>query len=369
MTRIFDIEIKTRSILNEFIEGKKNIKIDQLTSCYNELENLLLEILKANILQEVNLYANENNLDFQIRTNESFAYDGIPFKVVANEDPRKNGFLVIKTKNEIDSTSKSYVKELKSKITSLGKYNSVGLTLHIILKDLSDDLMQVSKETLESGYRFIKEFIKTSILKSRNQAIDELYSYLRSLFPEKVASQIYLFAVSKKKGIYLIDPLQYQRIEQITSKRKIITDTSPLNLISDLSTRILNEKDLAVRETVPNDITVQIKQSKTEFDAHNIVEGIGKAEWAIYQIDNLIIQPLVIEKPIWIEAAYPPDLRVDYKVEDILRKEREKFTQIVKNNYSLSKIVNKKIQSIGITKEAMELWGAFWGNFVKAFVQ
>lgn len=368
MIRTFDIEFKTRLYLEQFIDSKKGKRVDKLLDYYKELEDKLLQVLLINILQEIQHYSDEKKESFRVYNQNKFEFKENPYTLKALEDSRISANVYILIKSDVHFDKKNQEREKKIKLDSLGRFNSFSIKIDKIFSELTPDLIQLVKLTLESGYRFIREFVKKSILEARNKTVDRLYSHLRSIFPAKVGRQIYLFAVTKKKGVYLIDPLQLQRMEDISKERKTVRDASPLELISDLSTRILNEEDLAVRETVPNDITLQIKQSKTEFDAHNIYEGIGKAELAVYEIDSLVIQPLVIESPVWIEASYPSNIRYKYDVEKKLSNEREAFTRITKENYSLKRIVNKKIHSVGMTKEAMELWGIFWGKFTKAIL-
>jgi len=81
-------------------------------------------------------------------------------------------------------------------------------------------LAEIARIVLESGYRWLAEYVKTSLDKLQSGAADDFYSYLRTLFSEQIVENLWLYAIVDKKGIYIPDTIaRHVAIKHASQKR------------------------------------------------------------------------------------------------------------------------------------------------------
>jgi hypothetical protein len=210
---------------------------------------------------------------------------------------------------------------------------------------------------LESGYRWLTEYVRATLNGLRTETTEALYSYLRQLFPAKIVDDIWLYAIVEQHGIYVPDSLAFQAAIERVSQRRIATSQSPVRLATDFSTRLIEFDKVFSKIAISQDSTVVGRMVEAPYAG----SGIELAEEAIYQSKEFVIQPLVREGKVLLSAAYPTPIRS--LVEPVLKKEREQFRQIIKlrasSYYGMIQRLRDQRFLLGVDPKLFEVFGAF----------
>ncbi|MCP4373863.1 MAG: hypothetical protein GY797_38040 [Deltaproteobacteria bacterium] len=362
MQNRFDIDARVRNYAEEFSHSL-DVQVKYLSRLTSMLSKALPNLLSIFIQEEI--------AEFAVRTQKNFSFEGDSQFTVEKEsyiieitDDKRTERTILVTLRSLSPQRTKLVKFSFMPVDAQSLYLKFGIRIDKSLEALKERLTFMCAESLKSFSRWLDGFTRRIILSGRNQIVDILYSHVRSLFPENLAHQIYLFVLVNRKGIYTFDSLSLDNAIKSMNQGVKGLNTTSLQLINALAFRQLPIEALAAQVAIPEDKTVQLSKSKIEFTGHKKSEGMGIAELALYETDDLIIQPLILEGKLLLEAAYNPKIRE--QVEMTLNRERKTFKSILSENYHYSPF-RIKGSALQLSKGAVETWGTFWGCFWGAY--
>ncbi|MDZ7367237.1 MAG: hypothetical protein ONB43_15415 [candidate division KSB1 bacterium] len=234
------------------------------------------------------------------------------------------------------SKSDLVAKPFKIKFNSYGKYDEIHIRTDKVFLNYQSSIAEVCQSVLESGYRWLVERVKRMLNSIQSSAAENLYSHLRKLLPEQIVNQIWLYAITENKGIYIPDTIARKVALDKMSRRKLNVGESPIKLIADFSTTLIDFERTFSKIAIADDTNL----IKDFVNVPYTESGLQIAEAAIYQVSGYVIQPLVREGKTLLTTGYSIDLKTE--VEPILKKESEEFRKIVEREKSkLSNIVRQ----------------------------
>ncbi len=350
------------ALVRTYAEGFSNsleVSVKDLPNLASMLSGVVPELLSYLVREEIADYACRTQKEFGIESEDTFLFtiEKISYIIEIADDKRTERTLLV-TLRSLSPQRGKLANFCFIPVDAQSPYSRFGFRLDSSLETLNEELTFIITKSLESFSRWFGGFIRSIILSGRNQVVDVLYSHVRSLFSEKIADQIYLYALMKRKGVYIFDSLSLENAIRAMNRGVKGLNTTPLQLINALAFKQLPFEELAAAVAIPEDKTVQLSKSEVEIKGHKKAGGMGLPELALYATEDLVIQPLVIKGKLLLEAAYHPTIRE--QVEMTLKRERMNFTSIL-NNHCYKFPLKTKSSALQLSKGAAEVWGTFWG--------
>ncbi len=304
----------------------------------DQVEDVLVGLVETTTLDQIRALSIEADVRFVTGPSPSFVYDNMIYEIRTLEHP-------------------THFNSLRIVIRSTGKYVEVRVTTDRAFLACQSLIAEAAVLVLESGYRWLTEYVRATLNGLRTETTEALYSYLRQLFPAKIVDDIWLYAIVEQHGIYVPDSLAFQAAIERVSQRRIATSQSPVRLATDFSTRLIEFDKVFSKIAISQDSTVVGRMVEAPYAG----SGIELAEEAIYQSKEFVIQPLVREGKVLLSAAYPTPIRS--LVEPVLKKEREQFRQIIKlrasSYYGMIQRLRDQRFLLGVDPKLFEVFGAF----------
>jgi hypothetical protein len=315
-----DLSVRVRDGLTNFFSQESAISVSAVCE---QAEGELLGLLLESILEEIRLIAEQEEVSFTRIADDQCNFDNSVYEVRLTGRDTKTHILLL-TVLSVDGRSSPMARgAVPFTFESRGRYSEVRLKTPERMLAHRDALGKVASTVLEAGYRWLSEFVQMALNSLEDRTADELYSHLRQIFSRKIVENIWLYAIIDEHGIYIPDRFARGVAESRAGKRSLTTSRSPLELMVDFSTKILDYEDLFSKTAVREDRTIVGEVGKAPYAA----SGIHLAEEIIMELDLMVVQPLVKEGRTLLVAGYPTQLRAE--VEPVLIRERERIRIIL----------------------------------------
>ncbi len=352
--RIRDLESQVRLSLDAEFTAEPVVPIQSICDL---VESHLLHILYTSILAELTLVAEEVGVHFLSTPSDYFYYNNAIYILRMTEHSISNNILQVTIQCTDQSKSDLVTKPLKIKFNSYGKYNEVHIRVDKVMLNYQTSIAEVCQSVLEFGYRWLVEYVKRMLNSIQSRAAENLYSHLRTLFPEQVVNQIWLYAITENKGIYIPDTFARKIALDKISRKSLNVGESPIKLVADFSTTLVDFERTFSKIAITEDTSL----TKDFVNVPYTESGLQIAEAAVYQVSGYVVQPLVREGKTLLTTGYSSDLKGE--VEPILKKESEEFRRILEREKSrLSSIVkqlNDQMLPPALKAELVEYAGRF----------
>jgi hypothetical protein len=298
------------------------------------VEDFLLTAVRLFILQELQLISEETKTPFNSTSARRFLYGTVVYELKAVEYASNSDILQIALRAINPVKSHYDVRPMRVALDSMGRYTEIQLTTDTIFATYRQSLVEVAKMVLEAGYRWLMEFTRHTINAIQVNAVNGLYSLLRRLFNEKVVEKIFLWKVVERKGVYVVDDVKLGAMFNRASERDVIKNASPIEIITNFSTAIVDLDTVISKETIAKD-----KALEGDFLEQRYAEtGLDVAEVVLFETRRFVSHPIVREGVTMLVAAYPVELRP--LIEPVIKRERNTFERIVKSEQmTIQKII------------------------------
>jgi hypothetical protein len=320
-----DIGIQIQDELNSLFTYSTN---SQLESICEDVEKYLFERVRLTLLFEIQKIAGEQKANYQESSHRRFSYKEVGYELKIFEHASSSTILYISIKTVHRKQSQFIRKPFKIKFNSQGRYNEIQLSTDKVFVQYHEQLCETAKIILESGYRWLVEFMLEALSLIQDQTAHECYSLIRRLFNETISENIFLWKIKEGKGMYLTDDLTLRIALSRASKRDIVNGISPIEVVTNFSTTPTDFNKANSKPAIIEDRPVEgdFLTSKYAGSGHDLSEII------VYQSQHFVVQPLVQEGKTFLIAAYPTTLRE--QVEITLYKERGRFKQLIERELS-----------------------------------
>lgn len=254
---------------------------------------------------------------------ERIAVNNIVYEYKSGQSINKPTLFQVQLKQVYKGELKFKSISLKKAFDSVGRYSSVQInTVHEFDRNL-EILTESIKLVFETSYRWLLEFVREAVEKIQDETASSCNSVIRTLFGEKIAENIFLWKVSKDRGVYLVDQLTLRSALTRAKKRDGTTQLSPIEIISNFATTSTDLNKVAAKIAIQENKIIHGDFSVTDYSdtRHDQTETI------IYQSRSFAAQPLVRDGEYLLIAGYPSELR--QTVEMTLANEKDRFRDII----------------------------------------
>jgi len=188
---------------NKFLMNRSG----SLEMTWAQVESHLLDLLKGALINELRLELTEKEVFFKSLSTKRFLFNNEIYEIKITEYASNDSILQVAIRCLNCKASKLIKRPLKARIDSLGRYATLQIFIDRALLEFQSAIREVCVVVLEAGYRWLAEYVKSTLDEFQNQIAVDLYSYLRQLFSEALVQNIFLFGIADKSGIYLLDDL------------------------------------------------------------------------------------------------------------------------------------------------------------------
>jgi hypothetical protein len=358
--RITDLESKVRQKLDSnFPKDSPN----SLPLLCDQVEEFLLSLTEILIIREIQLIAEETGSNFVGSDSQYFLYDYNTFYIKASENQRYNNLLEVIV-NSVDRRKSMLAKKSTTvSLDTLGRFNKVHIKTSAVFENNQSSFAQIVRVILESGYYWLTERVRVTLNDFHQQTSEDLYSYLRQLFPEQIVNHIWLYAVVNNRGLYIPSALNREFAFKRVSRRLLDVKDSPIKLAADFSTRLIEFDKLFCKLTYAQGQTMVFNFDRAKYAS----SCFHIAEEAIYQSNTFVSQPLVREGKTLLSAAYPVSLRDS--IEPILTRERENIKSILEKKHKILSDIVEKLREKHFLNNLLPKLFEFAGAFLKGLAE
>lgn len=348
-----------RQELDDFVESVPHAPLPVICE---QVEFHLAEISRRSILKILNEFSRKSGVRYFSSPSELFIFDKTYYQLKISEHSTLPEVVVVTIKSVRKEGSKFIRKALMQKFNSGGRYTEVRVSTDEIFLPIQASISGTVVGVLEYGYRWLEEYVKIYLKSIRSETSIELYSHIRFILPEYYANRVWLYAIIEENGIYIPDLIAYQSALKLASERKYSFGQSPLELVADFSTRIVDFEKVFSKIAIAENRSILGNTVSAGYAG----SGIEIAEQAVYQSGQFVIQPLVREGKTLLTAAYPSDVREH--VEVILDREKEEFRRIVSARAASLRDTIETIQSKRILPRLKSKYFEYLGAFVRGLL-
>lgn len=307
-------------------------------------EDQILEVAVRSLMDAVEILAELEKLRFVRSSDSDFQYDGEQYELRTSRPENEPHVLIIAVAS-INPHSQLLEEPVTVKLDSKGRFAELRLKSTHRFQSHQETWATALKKVFEGGYRWLAELVRTTLDSSEDRAARELYSSLRTLFSEKVVDNIWLYAIVDERGIYIPDTLARLVASDRASKRVMRTSKSPLEVVVEFCTRVLDYEDLFSKRAIREDRTILGEVQNAPYAG----SGIQVSEEVIMELELMVIQPLVRDGKTLLVAGYPTHLRDT--IESVLTNERERFRQIIDRGATALRRIVRTAEQNGLDPE------------------
>jgi len=351
-----DLDMRVRRDLNDLFGDAPSVSI--LSTC-DAVESRLLSLTELSVVGEIQLLAQERNISFTSGPSGNFVYDGKLYRVRLTEPPTQTSIIQVTLKSVNPEQSSMVRGYTKISINSVGRFIEAQLRIEKIFSEQHDAIARTIETVFKTGYRWFAEYVRVQLDSMHGETAEELYSFLRQILPETIVGNIWLYAIINNHGLYIPSAINRTSALKLASKRVFDVNDSPLKLMVDFSTRLLDYDQLFAKLSIEQDLTFEASLHKAGY----IYSGFQLAEQAIFQSDKLVSQALVREGKTLLAVGYPVELRS--QVEHVLRHEQSRFKDILEKKASALKQVVNAIRGNRILSEIKTKYFEYAGAFIR----
>lgn len=340
--------------------------IDPIIVC-EQLESFLPELIAPFLHKIIQEHFSSQNIRFLVSAYNVFVIDDQLYELSFGNLQTK---FITSIVNKTPGKKPARTRKFDLPIQGGGRYNEVQLHCDTIFLPLHEFLLGIIKDTVETVYRWLEVEIETYLHFMQQGAVDDLYQYLRIILPSTLVDKIWLYAIIKQKGIYVLDLLARQSAIRTASERDQRLTISPLELSVIFQTTPVEFKETFTKAAVERDEPVGGDFTTPPY----IATGIQLAEMEIYQDKYNVVQPLVREGEILLAAGYPQDLRD--KVEQLLYSHRDDIRlRLQQKKTAYDRIVEflgskyKLVEGVGFLERIAGIAGKFFGSATRSFME
>jgi len=338
-----------------------SLKFEEL-GCFNvHMQSYLFTMIKHELDRTLYNYSNRESIDYS-------KYEGLGDFVFNDEY-----YSVDISIDSIDSSKINVLvwekmqhqkpKKLKKYPLNGGKiYQSISYSFEPLLDSALSSFLNCCQTLITEYERWFISRLETINNRAAESIIADWYGLVRSLFPEEVAKNIYLYVFQNKAGIYILDQLKFHDAVDTLAEGAKKKNQDFYDLFYTFSHTTNDFKNIAASVAVPENKTVLVSQN-SQFSGHDPVVGMGLAEATIYQDTNLIVQPLMKCGQIVLEAAYPPKFRSE--IEEKLKLNAHGFKTRLESNKKVTTLLENRNRIFTVESTGRFL-GSFFGAYSKA---
>jgi hypothetical protein len=254
-----------------------------------------------------------------------------------------------------------------------GRYRTIRLYVDESLHALPDALAEVSYECMTAGDRWIEAFVVAQLATIQEDPLAQLYALVRRPFSTEIGRTIRLYLVDPARGggVFMDEEARLDTLARLAGYAYTSYEKAPIELLSGLLIARFAIEDTVARDIVPSMTTVV--KSPMEIPSGT---QVGLAQHIMYHGSGMVLQPLVAMEKLWIEAAYPANLRSH--IEGVLDGERETLRQAVAR-MKFGKVAeagelsrgrrSERARSEGLGEHLAGLAGRFTGGFMSEYIQ
>lgn len=352
-----------RSQLDDLLTSGEVIAPDQVANKCSVLMNELINILERTICNEIILHASERNLAVMLDAESlTFSLNGTVYLIRILEDPQDNFILWLTLTPDTLAESKARMVRCETELGDSGPYRRLKVQTDKRLSQLASQLAQLAKEVLAAGSQAIEAYAMKQLTAYRDEFVEQLYVLLIRPFRPEIRKYLYLYLIfpGAGGGIVMDSFARQQSLNKLREARYTLS-RSPVELLCRVLEARFPFEQCVAREIVPAMKTYECSPLSIPSAAR-----VGIIQKVLFDNCHIVLQPLVYGHDIWVEAAYPANLRD--VVEETLLQELESFRIVVKSfesrgYYNLwgSKNKTEVSQKIG------SWMGSFFGSFLKYY--
>lgn len=302
------------------------------------LESVVRDLVLTNVYQEIQLVAQATGKVIKEETFDSlnnqrcFTFDNVFLKLRLAEDPenRSNGIIVLIESIYGEKNAETNNRLAKRTIAGSARFSDIKVESAHILCAYLTNFLEIASKTIEVGYRWIENYIKSELQTESSKATQDFYLFLGTLFPKEVAEKIWIYALTDDLGISLSSPRELDLAIDNASENKSTIKAWPLEAALSLVLVKMAVEDSFSERAIKSDDSVS-HISLNEMDYSMLIK---KTEAAHYGNDTIVAQALVVSESINIVAAYPVELK------EIVRNE------LALNQATFQEILSKRSKSV-----------------------
>lgn len=294
----------------------------------------------------------------------AFAVRGVPFRVFSSLnalDPR--GLDVSIWRND-GTPSHQIDVPINLTGTAFGRFAKVRLEADTALTPYHADLGAWLEAIISQAANWQYSLLMRSLAEWQTEFAIQVYGVLRSLLVPEISRDVFLLIVVRERGQYILDPVARERVwDRIVQNARADALDSPLTLTSKFETHTRPLETLVAKDIVPQDSVAEVDLGTAPFAR----TGINPSNRAVFATDSIVVQALVGDADLWLEAIYPPTLRG--VVETQLEAAKPSFRRAV---HTYQKDMRKTIDAFarrtthsGLREDLPTVLGEFWGALLR----
>lgn len=286
---------------------------------------LILDAVRLAVLDEVYSLSMKRNTWFQRINISHFGFGNTNYQFTVVALPGDSTALGVFIKCVEPGRTNIVTTPVVIRVVAPGPYTEVHIYNEKIFQSRSEHMAEVARIVVDAGYRWLTNFVRRAHDATQDPAADALYSYARTLLPEQVAKNVWLYSVANERGAYTLDSIAYESALATACQRELTVGASPIDLLVEFSTRRVEFERTFTSIALRENATIQRQFARAPY-----AKWLQIAERAIYGSRGHAIQPLVREADHKLSAGYPPQLRRE--IEPALRRGVEEIRRIVSSH-------------------------------------
>ncbi|MFC1713669.1 hypothetical protein ACFL6S_08375 [Candidatus Poribacteria bacterium] len=364
---MLDSDLLKQEIIALLDREFSKVPVGQLPGCIELIENRIIENLNRNLFAFLS-----NTIDGVrvSRDSTTIFIDEIPFNLlIGNRDLLKSktlGIALLCAKSEF---AKSKLIRQLSSIEGFGRYSSFEIIIPPTLEQYIGGIIQIVHTILDTGYSWLREFIRRKISSLETNLADELHSYLRQIFAsipkQGLVENIWLGVVDRSRGFYILDKISTEKTIRILTKKKEETILSPAQLFAHLLTTALpfNHMHAKLAVSTGKCIDADLRTSKYLDDA----PAFELAEEAVFMSRVNCVFAIVREGNQYLISAFPKNMKDD--ILPVLESHSQKLATIFRRNKSKARTIWKILCEKATDLSIARTGGEFIGGIFKVFLE
>lgn len=302
----------------------KDLMVDLQALCIN-FEEAVLQLLKDYIANYFRSYAEKNQVNFSTVRNEGLVIgESTYFLNIQSESFATLKISFYPMKNDPDAVFLIHGEH--NILESTGRYNKILITMPEALSSELENLTVLISTILSSAYRWFEGHMFAVVNQVKEDAIQQLYYYMRKRLPDHISDYVWFYLISESKAVYVVDRIGMHTALERAKKRSIDTPFSPFEVVASFTSVVLPFENTHSYDAHHEGRTIVLELERAKYAS----TGLQIAEHILLESGGLVIHPLITQDRTCLSAGYPPNMRV--LLEPFFEREKSRYLEIVKHN-------------------------------------
>jgi hypothetical protein len=196
----------------------------------------------------------------------------------------------------------------KGRLTGCSRFETITAIIDPELGGCVDAVLGLAQATLDSGYAWLLEFVRTQIRSLESALALKLYGYSRQMLSNDLARWLWFVVIwPQTGGVYLFDRISADAALDALTEERGATSESPAALFGHLLTTAVPFDQMFSRTVIETGECLDVQLVTAAY--RDSASGYAVAEDVLYTPKVATLYPVVREGLAFLLAVFPADRR------------------------------------------------------------